>query len=50
MEYTQEQQDLPDELLLARYMLTGLGMLDIDEFIEYREPLLPSQNGRPIPS
>jgi hypothetical protein len=47
MEYTQEQQDLSDELLLARYMLIGLGMLDIDEVVEYREPFLPSQNGPP---
>ena len=47
LEYTREMQDRPDELLLARYMLCGLGMLDIDEVVEYREPVLPSQNGPP---
>jgi hypothetical protein len=45
MEQTREQQDEPDEYLLARYMLNGLGMLDIDEVVEYRKPFLPSQNG-----
>ena len=44
MSYAYEQQDQPDKLLLARYMLCGLGMLDIDEVVEYREPFLPSQN------
>ena len=47
MEYTQELQDMDPEILLARYLLVGLGMLDIDEIIEYRDPLLPSQNGPP---
>jgi hypothetical protein len=47
MEYAEEQQDQPDEYLLARYMLCGLGMLDIDEVVEYREALLPSHNGPP---
>ena len=47
MEYAREQQDQVDEFLLARYILCGLGLLDIDEIVEYRPPLIPSQNGPP---
>lgn len=47
MEYVQELQDMDPDILLARSLLVGLGMLDIDQIIEYREPLLPSQNGPP---
>lgn len=42
-----EMQNVDDEYLLARMFLSGLGMLDIDEIVEYREATLPSQNGPP---
>ncbi|KAK0955857.1 hypothetical protein LTR91_022654 [Friedmanniomyces endolithicus] len=43
-----DSQDKDEEYILARAMLGGLGMLDIDEVIEYNEPLMPSQAGPPL--
>ncbi|UZP32189.1 hypothetical protein NXS19_000005 [Fusarium pseudograminearum] len=40
-------QDKPPEYRLARMLLSGLGILDIDKLIEYRRPQYPSQCGEP---
>ncbi|KAK5744775.1 hypothetical protein LTR17_001851 [Elasticomyces elasticus] len=42
-----ELQDKPTEYRLARMLLIGLGMLDIDKLVEYRRPQFPSQCGEP---
>jgi hypothetical protein len=42
-----DQQNVEEDYLMARMMLSGLNMLDFDEIIEYRDPPLPSQRGPP---
>jgi hypothetical protein len=46
-ELSLEKQNVSENYLLARMILSGLSVLDIDEVIEYRDPPLPSQNGPP---
>ncbi|KIW70389.1 hypothetical protein PV04_02662 [Phialophora macrospora] len=41
------KQTVEDDYLLSRMFLGGVGMLDIDEVIVYREPTLPSEEGPP---
>ena len=42
-----DQQNVEEDYLMARMMLSGLNMLDFDEIMEYRDPPLPSQRGPP---
>jgi hypothetical protein len=46
-ELARDLQNVDDDYLMARMMLSSLGMLDVDEIIEYRDPPLPSQSGPP---
>jgi hypothetical protein len=42
-----DQQNVEEDYLMARMMLSSLNMLDFDELMEYRDPPLPSQRGPP---